>query len=182
MTNHPRRAHDDAPDPGVPVPPAFTPNGNSAVIGRAVAEALAETLPQLLMQAFANVLMQVPVRTTGGQRACAVCLTQRVTWENSHEREIADARNAASTAAGAMPGDQQVPGLDWSAFLPPPLRPGGGEHAVPEVRQGVTIAQGAELCAQHLPGVPEAGKRGFLIAQQSLSSAMLAEMMRGQPA
>lgn len=179
MTNHPRRSRDDdAPENATPeepaeVPAAFSPNGHGPTTRQ-----LLEQLPQMLMQAFANVLMQVPVRTVGGQRACAVCLTQRVTWEHAHDAEIAAAKEAAVQAAGTP----ELAGLDFTAFLPPDLRPGGGDKAVPEVRQGVTIAQGAEVCAQHLPGVPEAGKRPFLIANQSLSSAMLAEMMRGQPA
>ena len=178
MTNHPHRSRDDDAPESVPgeaagVPAAFSPNGHGPTTRQ-----LLEQLPQMLMQAFANVLMQVPVRTAGGQRACAVCLTQRVTWEHGHDAEITAAKEAVAQAAGTP----ELAGLDWTAFLPPDLRPGGGDKAVPEVRQGVTIAQGAEVCAQHLPGVPEAGKRPFLIANQSLSSAMLAAMMRGQAA
>jgi hypothetical protein len=138
-----------------------------------VAEALGQHLPQMLFQAVAAALQQVPVRTITQERMCATCIVNRIAWENLHRAEMEQAMEAAAHAAGVQPGSQQAAQLDLAAFLPPGLRP-GERGGLPGVSLAVTTWQGTECCPVHIPGV-QAGRSPLLIANAAMSPAMLAQ-------
>lgn len=151
-------------------PAAFTPNGHTPVA------VLIQQLPQMLAQAVAAALGQVPVTTK--KLPCATCMLARLQWTAGHAAEIAAAEEKLKAAAAEMeakdPADR-VP-LNPVSFLPEHLRPGGNQ-AAPAVQDGLVLIGGTLYCLQHVPGADgQPGKRPFLIAQGALSSQMLAEI------
>jgi len=180
-SNDPRRQH-------LPADPAHTPNGNHALIGKAVAEALAEMLPQILYDAFTQALSQVQV--TVKQLHCATCFVARVGWFAQHAAEVEAARAAMTAAAAELaPGDPRAGMLNPLMFLPEHLQPSQdpanpNPQAMPGLAEGAVMAGGTLYCAEHVPGAPvQAGRKQFLIAHQPLTSALLAEVMQaGQAA
>lgn len=200
MTNHPRRERDGDEEPAgieelaasVPavqeladelaahlppqVPPGFSSNGHTPTAR------LIEQLPQMLAQAFAHVLTQIPVKAITLQHICSGCFAVRVAWEQAHEAELTAARTMAAQAAGTDPADPQAAGLDFTPYLPPELAP-GADGGLPEVRQAITTVQGTDVCPLHHPAMPQGGsKRPFLIVGAPLTAGMLAEVMQGQRA
>jgi hypothetical protein len=168
---------DEAPAPGT-VPAAFTSNGHGPAARTAAA---LEALPQMLYQAVATALSQVPVTTR--HLPCTTCVLARLTWASDHSAEITAAEGALKAAAAEQeakdPADRVQ--LDAMSFLPERLRP-GGDQAAPALQDGTVLAGGTLYCLQHVPNAPgQPGKRPFLIAQGALSSQMLAEI-RGQAA
>jgi hypothetical protein len=123
-----------------------------------------ELLPQMIAQAFASVLQQVPVQTR--QHLCAPCVLARMTWDAAHQADLRAAAAAAVQAAGLAEGDPRAAQLDPAPFLPPAAR-----QSLPDVQIAVTTAGGTEYCAAHVPGRP--GGQKLLLASGPLSSAML---------
>jgi len=154
------------------VPPGFR-GGTAKVAAEAVAEALGQHLPQMLFQAVAAALQQVPVRTITQERMCATCIVNRIAWENLHRAEMEQAMEAAANAAGVQPGSQQAAQLDLAAFLPPGLRP-GERGGMPNVLQAATTFQGTGCCPMHIPGV-QAARSPLVVATAGMSPAMLAQ-------
>jgi hypothetical protein len=149
------------------------PLGN--MLGQAIG-----ALPQQIAQGMAQVLQQVPVRTT---RLCAPCLTARIAWNAAHEADIQAALTSAALAAGIIEGgelpmgDPQAARLNIAPYLPARLRPGAGPDAMPPLEQSVTTAGGTEVCPGHLPDAPQrAGRRPLLIPGTGLSVATLARL------
>jgi hypothetical protein len=176
----------EVPPQGSAEVPAHTGNGVPAGLkanaakqigdaaGAAMAGALGNLLPQMLVDAFANVLMQVPVQLAGQQqRLCATCLVQRIGWENLNRAEMEKAMDAAAQAAGVQPGTPQAAQLDFLPFLAPHLRP-GERNGMPGVSPAVTTFQGTDSCPMHIPGV-QAGRTPLLVATAGMSPAMAAQ-------
>lgn len=172
----------DVPPQGSAEVPAHTGNGvppglrggTAKVAAEAVAEALGQHLPQMMFQAVAAALQQVPVRTITQERMCATCIVNRIGWENLHRAELEAAMDAAALAAGVQPGTQQAAQLDLAAFLPQGLRP-GERGGLPGVSQSATTWQGTECCPMHIPGVQAAGRSPLVVATAGMSPAMLAQ-------
>ena len=206
MTNHPRRARDedtdlaaealegissvlpaedgDIPPQGSAEVPAHTGNGlppglrpNAAkLIGQAVAETLGQVLPQMLFQAVAGALQQVPVQAVIQQHMCATCIIARIAWENSHRAAMEAAMAAAAQAAGVDADSPQARRTDLTPFLPPHLRP-GEKAGIPAIAQAITTHQGAELCAAHLAQAAgiQPGRSPLLVATATMNPAMLGQ-------
>jgi hypothetical protein len=156
-----------------PIPAAFQQNGHTP---SQIALSLMQQMPQMLAQAFASVLQQVPVRTAG-QFRCTGCIMNRLAWVAAHQRD-ADAANEAFMQAvmaqSELPPDdprRQVP-PDFVMFLPEALRPGAHPQGMPPIQDGTVMMSGAVFCVEHVPGAP--GKPQLLVAQGGLSPAMLA--------
>lgn len=154
------------------VPPAFTPNGHSA---SQIAVALMQQMPQMLTDALASVLSQVPVHTTGSRYRCAGCVMGRLQWITAHRHE-ADTANAAyakaMAEAAAAPDDdprKHIP-LEFAMFLPQVLRP-GAEQGMPLIAEGTVMIGGTAYCMEHVPGAP--GKTQLLVATAGMSPSML---------
>ncbi len=160
------------------VPPGLKPNAAKQIgdaAGTAIAGTIDQLLPQMLFDAFATALSQVPVRTIAAQeRLCATCLVQRIGWENAHRAEMEKAIAAALGAAGIQQDAPQAAQLNIAAFLPQHLQP-GQQAGMPEVRQAATVFQGTEVCPMHIPGVQSAGRTPLLVATAGMSPAMAAQ-------
>jgi hypothetical protein len=186
MTNHPHRKHGDlTPEPDPPMaelPPARSANGSSAfgtidaaqLIGKAVADTLAQALPPALVQALVTVYSQMPVQTVTQQHVCATCLTLRVNWEHAHRADMETAMQTAAEAAGVQPGSPQAAQVDFGPFLPPHLRP-GEKNGIPPVSQAITTVQGTEVCPAHVPGV-QAGRAPLLVATANIPAGTLGQL------
>lgn len=203
MTNHPHRRDDEAVEPsgeelaahlepagpgGIPpqgsaeipahttngVPPGLKPGNAAKLAAEAVAETLGQHLPQMLFQAFAAALQQVPVQAVIQQHVCCTCIINRIGWENAHRSEMEKAMEDAAHAAGVQPGTPQAAQLDLAVFLPEHLRP-GGRAGMPDVRQAVTTFGGTEVCPMHIPGV-QAGGSQLIRATAAMSPAMLGQL------
>ena len=143
---------------------AFKPDAAAligAAVGKHLAPLFAEMLPQVIGNAFASVLEAIPVRTG---RLCCKCLTAHVAWEAANATAINDALYAAMLEAGITDrADPRCRQLDVTAYLPDHVPP------APPVNDGVTTADGDEVCALHLPGTPQTpqqpGRKQFLVAQ-----------------
>jgi hypothetical protein len=74
------------------------------------------------------------------------------------------------------PDDPRRSQVDIMAFLPPHLHP-GSPQGMPPVQDKVTAVGGTDLCAAHIPGIPQPGgaRKEFLIAHGSITPQMLAE-------
>jgi len=177
MTNHPNRRrdvtgdaeHDPAASNGNGALPGLRPNA-AKIIGAAVAQALAETLPPLLAQA-------------APQYHCATCLADRLNWEIAHEADLRASVDQMQIAGQAMqPDDPRRAELNPFMFLPTHLLPSQDPadphpEAVPVPQTGVTMAGGTLYCASHVPGVnrpgvdrpAEAPKRPLLVATTTLN-------------
>jgi hypothetical protein len=190
MTNDPRRGRDDAagsPGPhleAVPGPPGQNGRNPSkadgpARIGQAVAAALAEVLPGMLMNAFGQVLSSVQVRTA--PLKCSTCFVIQARWAQQHAAEIQAASQAMVQALAPLaPDDPRRGQVSVLMFLPPHLHPGAGEEGMPQVQGGITMVAGTLVCPAHHPEVPQpgSGRPALLIATTVLPSQMLAEMAR----
>jgi hypothetical protein len=157
--------------------------------GTALAELLApqfgqlvQFLPQMVAQGVAQALSQVLVRT---KRFCSKCLAARIAWEAAHTAEMEAAFTAAAVAAGILaPGgaldkaDPRLGQLDIGPHLPDHLKLGSGTpHEMPPLLDAVTIAAGDEVCALHLPGVPQQpGRRQILVATPGMNVATAARL------
>lgn len=131
--------------------------------------ALAQVLPQMIAQALASVLQQVPVQAATRQHLCAQCVLARMTWGAANEKAVKAAIAAAAQAHGIPGDDPRAARLDPVPFLPAGLR-----DSMPPLQEAVTTFQGTEVCADHVPGRP--GGKQLLIVNGPLSSAMLAGM------
>jgi hypothetical protein len=59
----------------------------------------------------------------------------------------------------------------------------GSATAVQEMADGIVMAGGSLLCAEHVPGMQQQpGRKPFLIAQGALTPSLIAEVMQGQRA
>lgn len=154
------------------IPPAFQPNGHTP---SQMALALMQQMPQMLVNAFASVLAQVPVQVKS-QLRCTGCVMARIAWVHGHQRESDQASAAFMQAVreqGELADDDPRKGipLDYAMFLPDALRPGGAQ-GIPPIQDGTVMVNGAVWCFEHVPGLP--GKTQLLIAQSGFSPAMLA--------
>lgn len=135
MTNHRKRQgapSSGAPMMSLPAPPGVRPDA-AKLIGKAVAAALIETLPDAL--AMANWRVNPP-------RMCALCILRYENWAGEHQGEI-DAAIAAAAAAleAAGKGRDGPPAHDWRPFLPEDQLAG-----MPQVDRAVTTVRGIEVC------------------------------------
>jgi hypothetical protein len=149
------------------VPPGLKPDP-VILAAKAVAQALGEHLPQMLFQAVAAALSQVPVQVTAQRPPCGPCIVQRIAWENAHKAAMDKAIAAASEAVTA-----QNPQPDLAPFLPEALRR-GGRDGIPDVAQSITTFQGAEMCPLHVAqaaGV-QPGRSPLLVATATMNPAM----------
>jgi hypothetical protein len=158
------------------LPPAFTPNGHRPSERLA---GLIEELPQMLVNAFASVLRQVPVNVTGYK--CAECVTARFRWVAEHKRET-DAAYAAymravNEVAALEDGDpRKVMPQGFAQFMPEDLRPGGASQ-MPPIGDGEVMVGGTVLCPDHIPGGPGTQNRSrLLVAQAGLTPSMIAQL------
>ena len=148
---------------------AFRPDAAAligAAVGKHLAGLFAEMLPQLIGNAFASVLEQIPVRTG---RLCCKCLASRIAWETVNATAINDALYSAMADEGITDrADPRCRTLDVTSFLPDGV-------SGPPVNDGVTITGGEEVCALHLPGTPQQqpGRKPFLVAQTGNVSAVV---------
>ena len=141
-----------------PVPPGFSPNG-----GKTHMVMLLEQLPQMLFQAVAQALQQVPAQ----RFKCDTCVALRIAWVTTHQAELQAANEAM---AGLPPGDPRQG--NPLPFLPE------GTPPPPNVFDGMVMVGGSVKCADHIPGVStQPGRKEFLIANGPLSSALIAEAM-----
>jgi hypothetical protein len=144
------------------IPPAFTQNGHSP---SQMALAAMQRMPQMLAEALASVLQQVPVQ--GTRYRCTQCVMNRIAWVGSHEKAADQAQamyeRAAEVYAGLDPGDPRRPPVppSFTMFLPDNLRPGGAQ-GMPPIVEGTAMMNGSVYCMEHIPGAP--GKSGLLLA------------------
>lgn len=152
--------HDDQQPAPAPVNghgSAFRPDA-AALIGKAVASALQETFPQMLFQALASVLTQVPVHAVTQQLRCAGCMLARLEWHAAYRAECEEAERQF---AALPPGDPRQGQAGFLEFLPEHLRPGAGPRGMPPVADGVVMLNGSVWCTEHIPGA--AGRTGRLL-------------------
>ena len=145
-----------------------TPAGEDAVSGSASApySFQLQMLPQMLAQALASVLRQVPVQAITQQHLCAQCVLARMAWGASHDGDVRAAIGRAAQAAG-ISGDEAVTAqLDPAPFLPEEIR-----NSMPPLQEAVTTVNGTDVCADHVPGRP--GGKTLLIAGGPLSPSAL---------
>lgn len=171
MTNQPEPVPPATPPAGQ-LPPGLSPNGHPTPTAQ-----LMQQLPQMLAQAMAAILGQIPV--TVKQLFCATCVLERLKWGSAHAAEMTRAEEAFRAAAAAMEArapQDRVP-VDPAAFIPPHLQGG------PQVSEGAVMVGGTLYCLAHTPGAGAAagGRKEFLIANAPLSAALIAEVM-GQAA
>jgi hypothetical protein len=204
MTNHPRRARDDAerdaaaadalagelepaglgdiPPQGSAEVPAHTGNGtppglrpNAAkIIGEAVAGAVAQALGRSLPQAIYSAF------GAALSQFPVQAVTQQHMCATCIIQRIAweNAHKAAMDKAIAAAKEAAAPGgpqPDLAPFLPEALRPGGPD-GIPDVAQAVTTFQGAEACPAHLAQAAgiQPGRSPLLVATATMNPAMLA--------
>jgi hypothetical protein len=159
------------------------PTGQPAKIAQAVAQALAEVLPNVLGGTFYQVLSQTPVRIA--QLPCYECKLARMQWLVRHEQKLQVAHQAYMTALSQMaPDDPRRGMISPVAFLPPELKPSGdpanpNPQAMPDLNDSTVMVGGTLYCDPHMPGAPDqVTKRPYLIASANMSPAMLAELAR----
>jgi hypothetical protein len=211
MSNHPHQRPRRDDDGMVPVPesnapasaPAAPVNGNGSAlrpnaakaIGEAAGTAMAGTLqgmlPQMLFDAVASALSQVPIRTVPQQLYCGPCFTRRLNWERAHEADLKAAIEAMRAAAGDMaPDDPRRAQLNPLMFLRPELLPSmdpDDPHpdAIPDPAHAVTMISGTLYCGADAPGTGDAAKPPLLIAHGSIPAGALAQVfgqLRGRAA
>ena len=216
MTNHPHRAHDDeepsaaatgelaaevpavkelademAAQPAQQVPPGFSPNGHPTPAAQALQALTAalEQLPQMLFQAVAMALQQVPVQVTVKPGPCGTCFTARAGWFAAHAADLAKAEAAYNAAVSELPeGDPRRGLIRGVSFLPAALQPSPdpsqpNPQAIPDLAEGAVMIGGTWYCPAHVPGVAvQPGRKEFLIANGPLSGALIAEIMQGRAA
>lgn len=203
MTNHPRRERDEdgKPEPAQelaasvpavqeladeisarpPVPPGFSPNGHTPT------RTLIEQLPQMLFQAVAAALQQVPVQVVVKPGPCGTCFTARVGWFTGHSAEIARAEAAYQAALSELaPDDPQRGLIEPLSFLPAALQPSQDPAhpnplAMPGLAEGVIMTGGTWHCAQHVPGIQQQPGK-LLIAETVIPQGMLGQLFRSQAA
>lgn len=157
------------------IPAAFQPNGHSP---SQMALAMMQQMPQMLAQALASVLQQVPVQMAG-QFRCTQCVMTRLGWIAAYQKDTDAAHEAYVRAvteqAELAPDDplRTIP-LDFTQFLPEPLRPGAGSQGMPPIQDGTVMVNGALWCIEHVPGAP--GKPQLLIARGGLGASVLASL------
>lgn len=134
------------------------------LIGKAVGDALAATLPQLFAGELARVLPQVIQ-----PRMCASCLAKRVAWEKANRVALETAMAAAQAAARQAGGAGNEP-PDFAPYLPEGLRDAG----IPAVNLAVTTEQGTDKCAQHITGV-QGGGAPLLVATANVPPGALTQ-------
>lgn len=157
------------------VPPGLRPNAAKQIgdaAGAAMAGQLGAMLPQMLFDAFATVLSQVPVQAVTKQHLCGPCLRRRIVWEQSHQAAMTKAIADACEASGITPADPRAGQLDITAFLPPDLRP-GQRLGMPEVREAITTVDGTDVCAMDVPGAQ--GRAPLLVVSGAMSPALLGQ-------
>jgi len=157
---------------------ALTAVGVSMLMGRLVNE-MNQVLPKVLFEATARALASVPVQAVTRQLLCAPCVATRVNWDARYGDVVRAAEAQMQAAAAALPEEQRGQ-LNVVMFLPPALQPSGdpekpNPEAIPDVRLGVIQVAGTIFCEVHVPqDLPVPGRRPFLVAQGSLSSALAA--------
>lgn len=175
-----------AEDTASTVPPqAFQPKPGAASTATALAKLaesqaamisalpqIANAVPQMMAQALASVLQQVPVQTR--QHVCCPCLLARLNWEAAHEREMKAAIEAAAQFAGIGEQDPRRAQLDPAPFLPDHLQPGAGSQGMPPLTAAATTVGGTDVCPVHIPG--RQGGKQLLLASGPLSQGMLASL------
>lgn len=177
MTSQPEPVPPSTPSSGIPA--GLSPNGHPTPTRQ-----LMEALPQMLAQAVASALMQVPVTVQQQQPLvvrplpCAQCYLERMRWGKLHEAALAKAEAEYQAAAAEMAQRDeadQVPlnGLD---YLPARLHP-GAPQGPPPVSEPVTMAGGTLVCAAHIPGSPgQPGSSGIIPVSGYVSPSMLATL------
>jgi len=133
------------------------------LIGKAVGDALAHALPDLLAHAL---IPGQPLHQAVTQliqpRMCAACLAKRIPWEKANRTAVETAMAAAQAAAAK--GEP----ADFALYLPERLRDGG----VPAVNMSVTSENGTEKCAEHVSGV-QGGSAPLLVATANVPPGAL---------
>lgn len=175
MTSQPEPVPPSTPSSGLPA--GLSPNGHPTPTRE-----LLEKLPQMLAQAMAAVLQQVPVTVAQPLQVrplpCAQCYLERMRWGKLHEAALAKAEadyQAALAEMAQRPEEDQVPvnGLD---YLPARLHP-GAPQGPPPVSEPVTMAGGTLVCAAHIPGSPgQPGSSGIIPVTGYVSPSMLANL------
>jgi hypothetical protein len=149
-----------------PIPPGLSSNGHGP--SARLAE-LIETLPQMLANALASVLAQVPVQTVSQRLRCTGCVMARAAWIAANETAVNAAQaalvQAQAEVAGLEDSDPRkgIP-LQLAMFLPPGLRP-GGPREMPGIADGAVMISGSVWCTGHMPGAP--GKSSLLLANSA---------------
>lgn len=148
------------------------------LIGKAVGDALAQSLPPLLaaelIPALADALVPVLLRVlsqAAPPHVCDTCVARRISWEKANRTALEDAMAAARAAAGDETGS-----ADFSSFLPERLRAAG----IPAVNQAITTEQGTDKCAEHVSGV-QGGAAPLLVATANVPPGALTQPARLLP-
>lgn len=152
---------------------------DAELIGDAVAGKIGQLLGQVLPQVFNMLPAMIAQAVQQPQRPrwCSACLVNRLGWEAAHKADMETAMAMAAKMAGLAESDPQAARLDVAPFLPERLRPGSGQaEQMPPVMDAVTMVQGTEFCAGHVPGAPGAQGRSLIVPPPGMPMSMAAAL------